>query len=35
MVNSLWLCGEAFLLFFLEPHSWHMEVPRLGGDPEL
>ena len=24
-----------FYLFFLGPHSWHMEVPRLGIKPEL
>ena len=24
-----------FFFFFLELHTWHMEVPRLGVEPEL
>ena len=24
-----------FFLFFLGPHSWHMQVPRLGAEWEL
>ena len=24
-----------FLFFFLGPHQWHMEVPRLGVESEL
>ena len=35
----LYLCIYLFIylfaLFFLGPHSWHMEVPRLGVRSEL
>ena len=29
-----YICVYAYV-FFLEPHPWHMEVPRLGVESEL
>ena len=29
------VCEFFFLFFFLRLHLWHMEVPRLGVEPEL
>ena len=28
-------CNASFLLFFLGPHVWHMEIPGLGVELEL
>ena len=44
--EQVWLCLltrelqtgpilEFFFSFFLEPHAWHVEVPRLGIESEL
>ena len=30
-----WVLFNLFNFFFLGPHLWHMEVPRLGVDSEL
>ena len=36
-IEQLFKCFINFFFFFgfLEPHSWHMEVPRLGGEGGL
>ena len=33
--SSFFLFFFSSFFFFLEPHLWHMEVPRLGGESEL